>query len=385
MNRFIFAMQRFRSITIIFGIAVALSNVGRADEADSPQQSSENIVSMAFGWPFLDPASMGTRGGTTQGTEVTLAEAPSGAWNELQRLGLAERERDRLAILAMAGSYRVSFQFIESMGFTEDYTPSRPYFSWATEHVRVLADTPSFVSLQHTLVMYFADDEDVGPMVMKHWRQDWTYEDRDLHVYRGNLVWQRVKLTEKELDGGWSQAVFQVDDSPRYEAFGRWEHANGVSRWTSSDVWRPLPRREFSVRDDYNVLGGTHAITITPTGWVHIQDNHKLQVEVGNAPTRCLTCELGVNRYERIDEPTLREPADAYWAKTGDYWKEVRGAWDEVFRSRDRFQLQKQVDGKKLYKEHFDYAAEIEEADAYDTEAGRAHAQEAIKKFLATP
>ncbi len=385
MNRFIIAMQRLLSITIIFGTTAAISIVGRADAAESPQQSSENIVSMAFGWPFLDPASMETRGGTTQGTKVTLAEAPSAAWNELQRPGLDDREKDRQAILAMAGSYRVSFEFIESMGFTEDYAPSRPYFSWATEHVRVLANTPTFVSLQHTLVMYFADDEVVKPMVMKHWRQDWTYDDLDLYVYRGNLVWQRVKLTKEEADGGWSQAVFQVDDSPRYESFGRWEHADGVSRWTSNDAWRPLPRREFSVREDYNVLGGTHAITITPTGWVHIQDNRKLQVGVESEPPRCLACELGVNRYERIDEPTLQEPADAYWAKTGAYWKEVRSAWDEVFRSRDHFQLKKQADGKKLYEEHFGYAAEIEEAGGYDTEAGRTHAQETIRKFLATP
>lgn len=379
-------MQRLRLITLVYGITVAISGAGHADTADSPQQSSETIVSMAFGWPFLDPASMEPRGGTTQGSEVTLAQVPSDAWNELQRPGLVASEQDRRAILAMAGSYRVSFQFIESMGFTEDYSPSRPYFSWATEHVRVLADTPTFVSLQHLLVMYFAeDDEVVGPLVTKHWRQDWTYEDRDLYVYRGNLDWQHLKLTEEEADGGWSQAVFQVDDSPRYEAFGRWEHADGVSRWTSNDTWRPLPRREFSVRHDYNVLGGTHAITITPTGWVHVQDNRKLQVGVESDPPRCIACELGVDRYELINKPILQEPADAYWAKTGDYWKEVRSAWDEVFRSRDHFQLKKRVDGKKLYEEHFNYAAEIEKAGGYETEAGRTHAQETIRKFLATP
>ena len=233
-------MKYTRSLLICFVITIAISCVGRAEEANPPQESPETVVSMAFGWPFIDPATMETRGGTTQGTKVTLDEGPSDAWKELQRPGLSKQERDRLAILAMAGSYRVSFQFIESMGFTENYTPSRPYFSWATEHVRVLADTPTFVSLQHTLVMYFADEEMGGPMVTKHWRQDWTYEDRDLHVYRGNSIWERSTLTPAEAAGGWSQAVFQVDDSPRYEAFGRWEHTNGFSRWTSNDAWRPL-------------------------------------------------------------------------------------------------------------------------------------------------
>ena len=30
-----------------------------------------------------------------------------------------------------------------------------------------------------------------GPFVQKHWRQDWRYEDRDLHVFRGRDRWQR--------------------------------------------------------------------------------------------------------------------------------------------------------------------------------------------------
>ncbi len=376
-------MQRLRFFSIILGITVAISDASCAQDTDSPQQSSESVVSMAFGWPFLDPASMETRGGTTRGSKVSLAESPSEAWKELQQPELAKREKDRRAILAMAGSYRVSFQFIESMGFTENYSPSRPYFSWATEHVRVLADTPTFVSLQHTLVMYFADDEMGSPMVTKHWRQDWTFEDRDLHVYRGNLVWQRLELTEEDAAGCWTQAVFQVDDSPRYEAFGSWKHTDGVSRWTSNDAWRPLPRREFSVRNDYNVLSGTQTITITPTGWVHLQDNRKLQVE--SQTPHCLACELGVNRYERIDEPRVQEPADAYWAKTGDYWKEVRNVWDKVFRSHDRFELKKQADGKKLYEEHLGYAAEIEETGDYNIQNGRTHAQETIKSFLVSP
>lgn len=163
----------------------------RAHDGDSPKEASESVVSMAFGWPFLDPTTMETQGGTTQGSKVTLAGEPSEAWEKLRQPDLSKQERDRMAILAMAGSFRVSFQFIESMGFAEDYKPSRPYFSWATEHVRVLADTPTFVSLQHTLVMYFEDEEMGGPMVMKHWRQDWTYEDRELVVYRGHLVWEK--------------------------------------------------------------------------------------------------------------------------------------------------------------------------------------------------
>jgi len=40
------------------------------------------------------------------------------------------------------------------------------------------------------------------------------------------------------------------------------------STWHSENTWWPLPRREFSVRNDYNVLSGSNRHTITPTGWV---------------------------------------------------------------------------------------------------------------------
>ncbi len=74
----------------------------------------------------------------------------------------------------MAGSYRVSFDFIETTGLGENYQPPRPYFSWATERVSVLANEPKFISLQHTLVMEFVgkDGKVQGPFTMKHWRQD---------------------------------------------------------------------------------------------------------------------------------------------------------------------------------------------------------------------
>ena len=45
-------------------------------------------------------------------------------------------------------------------------------------------------------------------------------------------------------------------------------HGGGVSTWISDETWRPLPRREFSVRKDYDVLVGTNRHTITAQGWV---------------------------------------------------------------------------------------------------------------------
>ena len=65
-----------------------------------------------FAWP-LDEKALKPRGGTTRGTSVALDSAPGEAWRRLQEPGLAALERDRRAILAMAGPYRVSFDFLE--------------------------------------------------------------------------------------------------------------------------------------------------------------------------------------------------------------------------------------------------------------------------------
>ena len=71
-----------------------------------------------------------------------------------------------------------------------------------------------------------------------------------------------------ERRGAWSQTVYQVDDSPRYGSLGRWVHSDEASIWEGGDAWRPLPRREHSVRSDYQVLAGRNRHTILPTGWV---------------------------------------------------------------------------------------------------------------------
>src|SRR5207247_9263034 len=124
------------------------------------------------------------------------------------------------------------------------------------------------------LVMFVKSDGKVaGPFVTKHWRQDWRYEDTDLVTYRGRLTWRRERLSRAAARGTWTQAVYQVDDSPRYEAVGHFEHFGNVSTWRSAPTWRPLPRREWSVRKDYDVLIGTNQMTITPPGWVYAEEN----------------------------------------------------------------------------------------------------------------
>jgi len=376
--------------TCFLAFFLALNVTGFAADApkdkpakdDAPKEKKEPTpAGHVFAWPFADWKEMQPRGGTTQGSEVTLLKTPKQSWTRLHETGLAKFEQDRRAILSMAGSYRASFDFVETLGFSEDYLPKRPYFSWGTEHVVVLEDRPEFISLQHALVMYFKNDkgETEGPFVMKHWRQDWTYQDADLQIYQGDNTWAKSPAPSPK--GRWSQAVFQVDDSPRYEVMGEWTHDGGMSMWRSDSCPRPLPRREFSVRKDYNVLEGFHEITLTPTGWVHVQNNRKLNI-AKDGLKKFVGQELGVNRYEEITAPDLAGAFNEYWDKTGSYWKNVRETWAEVFRDKNRFTLKESDDDEKLFSVHFEWAGKLEKGEVKDLNENPIHARKTIERFL---
>ncbi len=146
--------------------------------------------------------------------------------------------------------------------------------------------------------------------------------------------------------------MFQVDDSPRYDSVGKWVHVKGYSSWTSTQTWRPLPRREKSVRDDYDVLIGTNRHTVMPSGWSHEQDNLKVvttspsERSVGGTLRPNYTVrgrEIGLNRYERIEEFDF-SPAISYWSATKDFWKLIRNEWQEIIASGKTYKLVETTD-----------------------------------------
>jgi hypothetical protein len=340
-----------------------------------------------FAWPFRDADAMQPRGGTSQGPAVQLATEPSDEWRRLREPGLSDFERDRRAILAMAGGFRTSFDFLEVLGFLPGFTPDRPYQSWATELVRVVEDRGTFIRLQHVLVMTFRtpDGATEGPVVVRHFRQDWRYEDAELLVYRGRSTWERERRPRRAVRGTWTEAVFQVDESPRYEAVGRWRHFGNASAWESETTWRPLPRREFSVREDYDVLMGTNRHTITPTGWVQLEENRKVALaDVGTprATDPVLAEELGVIRYERVVGVDW-SAGERYLERTEPFWAEVRAAWDEVGRAAPRFTLRAPPDQGQLFQGLFAYADRLAEGAPYDPAAGARVARTEVRGYLA--
>jgi|GEM_PF-2487194 len=169
-------------------------------------------------------------------------------------------------------------------------------------------------------------------------------------------------------------------ETPRYEAVGTWSHVGGLSTFTSSDFWRPLPRREFSIRKDYNVLAGTHQLILNPTGWLHLQNNRKVVVEDGKIQ-KTLATELGAVRYQQITTPELTLAAD-YWKKTSPYWDAIRKKWSEVYAENKEFTLQKRFGGRGLFMHHFAHARELEQETPPEIEGIIKKGLQTIDDFL---
>lgn len=308
-----------------------------------------------FSRQFLQGSELAPRGGTTMGPDVTLAKKQSNEWIKLRENGISKHEKDRRAIRAMAGDYRASFEFIETVPFLNEYVMDRPYQSWATERIYVIAEEENFISLQHILVMFFLEDGKVeGPLVVKHWRQDWTYEPEKYFEYAGNNKWVLKNVSKQEAGGNWLQEVFHVDDSPRYASVGDWVHTKNFSEWQGNATYRPLPRREFSVRSDYNVLDAENRHIVLPTGWVHEQENLKL-ILGDNGQKEYLAKEIGLNRYDRISDFDF-SGGDEYWENTQHYWKAVRAVWAGIYDKNTEFVFIPKLEDRSLIPKQFEFA-----------------------------
>lgn len=277
---------------------------------------------------------------------AACAHAPHGS-------RLCDRAQDARAIRSLAGTFAVQFAFDEHDPIAPGYALHDPYRAKALEVVKVIEDDGRVIVLQHLLI---GKDEDGKPSVMKHWREDWVHEDPTLVVYSGHERWRRAAPSPQERQCAWSQAVYEVDDRPRYEALGVFTHDGERSVWTSTETWRPLPRREYTKRDDYDVLIGINTITIDSTGWTHGQDNLKWV----SSTSRSLVREKGDTRYERKDDPATAI-ADSDWQRTADFWKDVR----ELFAAKlaaDEVTVNQVVEGQRLYEALFPLADELAQA-----------------------
>ncbi|MEM6413481.1 MAG: DUF6607 family protein [Pseudomonadota bacterium] len=295
--------------------------------------------------------------------------------NAVQEKKQSKYERDRAAILSMAGSYSVVFNFEETVSFAEGYELKDPYRSGADEMVMVIKDEGDFISLQHILVVG-PDDE---KMPIKHWRQDWRFEPDEVLTFIGGNAWAMKGIKRRERRGQWSQTVYQVDDSPRYGGVGSWSHKNGISQWASDTEWRPLPRREMTTRDDYHAVDAINMHSVTPDGWVHEQVNSKLVLK---GSPQVIAREIGVNTYTRnngFDFSVARQ----YWSATKKYWAAVRQRWTEFEDNGKPFALTLKGEPVDLYMELFSHAAALE-ANEMSLENAVSAAAKSISDYTTT-
>ena len=326
-------------------------NAAVADKKSYSPINKEKINQSEIHWLLDRHNVQESRGGTTIGLEPQIDIEISNAFINI-RSADGKKEKDRFAILAMAGDYKAGFEFTEIFGSNPNYKLDNPYKSWGTETIIVIQNSENFISLQHILVMFMTDNEGSlkGPYVQKHWRQDWTYEDKSILEFQGQNRWDVTK--KKDIKNSWSQAVYQVDDSPRYESYGTWIHDEGVSKWVSKITNRPLPRREHSIRNDYDLLQGINKISILPWGWVMEENNDKIET-----PKKYIGTEYGLARYQKIKNYDFSE-ANKYWESTKGYWSVVRDKWDRVLSKNRHFCLKKYHKNNPLFIHHFTQAEE---------------------------
>jgi hypothetical protein len=268
-----------------------------------------------------------------------------------------KKELDQKAIKDMCGCYEVTFNFAETFNYSNDslYKPSKTKVDKGLEWAELVTNEDNKIVIQHLLQV----GNPAEPMIIKHWRQDWLYENTDLYTYNADNNWKYVKNPAAKVKGQWTQKVFQVDDSPRYEGSGSWVHVDGKHYWeNTSDA--PLPRREYTTRSDYNLTVRGNRVEITDFGWVHDQDNEKVVREAGKEDV-ILAKEKGYNTYVKVNDSRCAAAAK-WWKENENKWALVRAKWDQVYGRNKNLSLEEKVDNKPLYKFLF-------EKEGYETKA----------------
>jgi len=278
----------------------------------------------------------------------------------------AKFELDRATIKNMCGVYKVSFDFAETFSPDTGYKYKPRYKEWGIEYVFLADESANRISLQHLLIVN-------DTIIVKHWRQDWVYENTRIYKYYKDNEWISETLTAEQAKGTWTQKVYQVDDSPRYESYGTWVHVDGKHFWEGLND-APLPRRELLKRSDYNVMRRHSRMEVfNDNSWALIQDNEKILRKDG--VDKLLVWEKGVEKFTKGSFDAM--PAIKYWEKQKQYWADVRKAWDEVYATTPNLKLASRVDEKRLYDFLFDLGDKM-----CKTEYQQGAASSEIKKVI---
>jgi hypothetical protein len=251
----------------------------------------------------------------------------------------AQKKSDIEAIKKLCGCFEVDFKYAETFSPINDYEFHDRYTASALELALPIEVSKDKFVIQHLLVIN-------DTMIIKHWREDWLFENRELLQFEGDSKWSKVTANAKEAKATWTQKISGTTDEPRYQGIATWTHANGISQW--QDVTdSPLPRREYTKRKDYNIMSRGNRISIHEDGYTHEQDNDKIKRE-GNERT-LIASEKGYNTYRKVDIKKC-DSAQKWWSDNQVFWKGINKAWEEVMESKPgTFELKTFVRTKLLY------------------------------------
>ncbi len=265
-----------------------------------------------------------------------------------------DKNKDIQEIKKMTGCYAVKFQSAETFAYSNDYDFYDRYASGALEWIFVDSENENMVNIQHILVTPHA--------IVKHWRQQWDWEAQTALDYRGFNNWNNSVV--KSPQGNWVQRVYQVDDSPRYECSAPWIHTDKNSYWECT-ANAPLPRREFSIRSDYNVLRRTNRHEQTSYGHVHDQNNIKVNM-LENGMELKLAMEKSYNTYEKVADSRC-QPAIDWWKGHKYFWRDVVKVWDKELYSQASVKIDFKKTGAPLWSRLFELDDEMSTRPAYDS------------------
>lgn len=271
----------------------------------------------------------------------------------------------------LCGCFEVQFKYAETFSPDKDYKfHEREEINGGAELAIPVEISDKKISIQHLLVIS-------DSFIVKHWREDWTYENPVIWKYIDTKTWVKEQLAPEEVKGKWTQTVWEVSDEPRYQGYSQFVNVNGELLW-QNNTDAPLPRREYSVRSDYNILNRTNRLHITDSGYIHEQDNKKIIRTDG--VDKLLVEEKGINSYKRIAAGKC-EAGKAYWEKNKAYWEKVENVWSDYISRHKKIKLRTKVDGKVLHQYLFtlldDYNAKVVSDDKIDKKI-----KSEIEKFI---
>jgi hypothetical protein len=299
--------------------------------------------------------------GATAQTPASKAKAPVAVNSKL--------EMDKSYIKKMCGVYKVTFEFTETFASDTGYKYYPKYKEWGIEYVFVTEESPKSITLQHLLIVN-------DSIIIKHWAQEWVYENTQLYSYYRDNEWIQKNITTEQAKGTWTQKVYQVDDSPRYESYGTWIHVDGKHYWEGV-AFAPLPRREYTKRSDYNVLGRHSRMEIFDNGWALFQDNEKIVRKDGMDKTICW--EKGIERFWAGNYDAT--PAIKYWNQEQNYWADVRKSWDEAYAKYPTLKIKPIVNSERLHDALFELGNKSCKTD-YAPGKAKAEIDAIIKSFI---